>query len=438
VKDAVVKNNARLVVVTSHYSEVCDFIAPPPSGSIMPSPQRVHSAALTGEWLRPHAGGELATLVALQNALSGKGDTSAPGVDAGALQNAANILKDAGDGELAVIFAPSPASPALAREGAKAAANVAVLLKGEAAATALHVLPATGNANGIADMGATPGNGGKTVSEMVAGGMKALVIVGDNPVMHLPNQDATTAALQALDALIVIDSLPTDTAKLATVAFADLPAYGKEGTFTTADHRIVELTRGETATGDQRDALEILNALGDALATKLGKSYLSPGADAASIMRDAAASISGYENAGPGNRESGRTRTVSGDSIPAGKLQDVNAPAVPTPNGQLVLTSNRTLYTSLDGASIHSEEADKLHREEFLEINPADAANLRIQQNRPVYVSNGTTEVLLSAALTDAVAAGSVFLPFYYDGGIVNRLLTGDNGTIPTVTVRPA
>src|SRR5690606_36118535 len=34
VKDAVVRNNARLVIVTSHYSETCDFIAPPPAGSI--------------------------------------------------------------------------------------------------------------------------------------------------------------------------------------------------------------------------------------------------------------------------------------------------------------------------------------------------------------------------------------------------------------------
>ncbi len=31
-----------------------------------------------------------------------------------------------------------------------------------------------------------------------------------------------------------------------------------------------------------------------------------------------------------------------------------------------------------------------------------------------------------------------VFLPFFYDGGIVNRLLTADNGDQPAVTVRPA
>jgi anaerobic selenocysteine-containing dehydrogenase len=95
------------------------------------------------------------------------------------------------------------------------------------------------------------------------------------------------------------------------------------------------------------------------------------------------------------------------------------------------------LYTSLEGATIRSDEADKLHREEFLEINPADAAERGIGQNRPVVVSNGTQEIVASAALTDAVAAGSVYLPSYFEGGAVNRLLAAD-GSPAAVTVRPA
>jgi hypothetical protein len=36
---------------------------------------------------------------------------------------------------------------------------------------------------------------------------------------------------------------PVDTVKLAHFAFADLPAYGKDGTFTSADRRIGRLSR---------------------------------------------------------------------------------------------------------------------------------------------------------------------------------------------------
>jgi predicted molibdopterin-dependent oxidoreductase YjgC len=115
----------------------------------------------------------------------------------------------------------------------------------------------------------------------------------------------------------------------------------------------------------------------------------------------------------------------------------VTPPYFTSDDGRLLLTTARTLYTSLEGASIRSQEADKLHREEFLEINPEDAARLGIGQNRPVVISNATVELTLSAALSDAVAPGSVFLPLYYDGGAVNRLLTPD-GSLPLVTVRPA
>ncbi|HLF71049.1 MAG TPA: 2Fe-2S iron-sulfur cluster-binding protein, partial [Dehalococcoidia bacterium] len=118
VKDAVVKNGARLVVVSSRYGEVCDFIAPPPSGSIMPSPQRVHSAEPTGVWLRPTPGGEIATVAALTKAIAAQTGSSdaavtgasdaAPGVAAADLQRAAEILAATGEGRLAVIYAPSP------------------------------------------------------------------------------------------------------------------------------------------------------------------------------------------------------------------------------------------------------------------------------------------------------------------------------------------
>jgi len=255
--------------------------------------------------------------------------------------------------------------------------------------------------------------------------------------MHLPDQEKTLAALQALDSLIVIDSLPTDTAHLASVAFADLPAYGKAGTTTSADRRISALTRGESATGDQRDALEIIDALGAALAEKLGKSGLSTGADAATVMAEASASVPGYAAAVAGKLASGVTRSVDG-SASGGRLQDVTAPAMPSSNGTLLLLSSRSLYTSLEGASIHSEEADKLHREEFIEMNPADAAALRIQQNHPVVVSNGSSELTLPVALTDRVAPGSVYLPLYYDGGAVNRLLRADDGGLQAVSIRPA
>ncbi len=440
IKDAVVNNDARLVVISSRYGEVCDFITPPPSGSIMPSPQRVRSAEPTGVWLRPSPGGETATVAALGRMLATRfgseadGPDEAPGVEIEDLSRAAEIIQNTGEGSLAVVYVP-PVSAAVSGQGVRAAANLTAVCVGDAASRSLHVLPEAANTIGIRDMGVIPGEGAKDIEAMVSGGVKALVVVGDNPLMLMPGRDEVEAALRNLDALIVIDSLRTETAEIADVVFADLTSYGKDGSFVSADRRVGRLMRAEAATGDQMDALETLGELARALKASLGKDF-DLATNANDLSGEIAAQIEGYADAAPAALESGRTRALRG-APGAAQLQAVSLPEVPKKRGSLLLTTSRTLFTSLEGASIRSEEADKMHREEFLEMNPSDAAGLSIGQNMPVVVSNGSVEMTLSAALTDAVAVGSVFLPLLYDGGVVYRLLPSD-GSPTAVTVRPA
>ena len=446
------RNDARLVVVAARYGEVCDFIAPPPAGSIMPSPQRVRSPEPTGVWLRPSAGGEVATLAALGRLLAERlgskadgveavleGPSEAPGVDQADLERAAEILRSAGDGKLAVVFAPSPAAPATAAEAAKACANLAILCTGapaspvgRRAAECLIYLPAEANVNGMRDMGVRPGAGGQDVTAMLAGGVRALVVVGDNPAMHARGD--VEAALRGLDCLVVVDSLQTDTARLAHAVLADAGSYAKDGTYTSADRRVLRRAKAEAPAGDQRDCLDLLSGLAEALSARLSKQAVAE-RDAAVVMNEIAGAVAGYADATDAALQSGETRALPASPSRA-RLQAVAPPAIPASTGSFLLTTHRTLYTSLEGASIHSPEADKLHREEFLEMNPADAGALGIGQNQPVLVRNGAHEATLSAALTDAVAPGSVFLPLYFDGGLVNRLLPAD-GSPAMVTVGP-
>ena len=228
----------------------------------------------TGVWLRPTPGGELATARCARRTRSAAAATAnAPGIDADSLRNAANILKNTGEGKLAVIFAPSPAQPSLAHEGCEGRRQPRHRrARAPSAAASLHVLPATGNANGIADMGATPGNGGKTVTEMLAGGVRALVIAGDNPSCTCPTRTRPSPPSRTSTPSIVIDSLPTDTAKLANVVFADLPAYGKDGTYTTADRRIVAPdARRDAPPATRPTPSQCSMPSATALAAKLGK-----------------------------------------------------------------------------------------------------------------------------------------------------------------------
>jgi predicted molibdopterin-dependent oxidoreductase YjgC len=351
------------------------------------------------------------------------------------MARAAGILAAAGkDARLAVVYAPNPASEDVASEMTKAAANLAIHMRGDAAAESLLVLPVETNTYGVRDMGAAPGQGGLGLDAMLRGGVKALLVVGDNPMMHARGRSEVEAGLRGLETLVVIDSLQTDTVALANVAFADLTSLAKAGTHTSADRRLVRLSRAEAATGDQRDCLAVLSDLAAALGRRLGR-QIQPASEAPAVLREVASTLPGYE-AARGRVRSGVTRALPG--VPSrAVIQPVNAMPPAAPNGRLLLTTGRTLYTNRDAAALHSPEADKLHREEFLELNPADASALGIGQNRPVIVGNGSHEVALSAALTDAVQAGSAFLPLYYDGGLVNVFLSA-GGAAATVSVRPA
>ncbi len=77
---------------------------------------------------------------------------------------------------------------------------------------------------------------------------------------------------------------------------------------------------------------------------------------------------------------SGRTRALI-EAQPEARLrlQPIAAP-VASDGAGLQLIVGRSLYTTWEGASMHSEEADKLHREEVAVLNPrdAEAAGIRI------------------------------------------------------------
>ena len=90
--------------------------------------------------------------------------------------------------------------------------------------------------------GTVPKEEGLTLMEMMASmkskEMKALYIMGDNPVFHLPDRPFIREALDALDFLVVQDIYLTETAEMADVV---LPAKGwteKTGTFTNLERRI--------------------------------------------------------------------------------------------------------------------------------------------------------------------------------------------------------
>ena len=100
---------------------------------------------------------------------------------------------------------------------------------------------------------------GLTFDEMANGSqLKALVVLNDNPLMLAPGRDRVEKLLSSVELLAVIDSLPTDTAKMAHAVLPNAGHWATEGTTTSADRRIMRLQqahelRGEAQQGARQD-----------------------------------------------------------------------------------------------------------------------------------------------------------------------------------------
>jgi predicted molibdopterin-dependent oxidoreductase YjgC len=432
-KDAVVNNGARLVVVSARRGELCDF---------------------ADVWVRPSPGEEAPVVAALAEALQGKADSAglSPEV-AEVLPAAIDILTAAKDDETRRPLSVVEALPHLGAETAgaltAAAANVAVAAARDEAAQSLFVLPQEANVWGMRDVGVgeqLPGYrpagdeaarkaleqswgapvaaaAGLTSEEMLSDGrLKALLVLNDNPLLFAPAKASLRERLSSLEFLGVIDSLPTDTARAAHVVLPDVGAYGKEGTITSADRRVLRLQAATAPEGEAQPAWRILGELGTRLASRLKAgelrvNYASP----SEIMDEVAQVVPLYGNATYVEMESGEQQPVDGLGPRKAELQAV--PTIAGPGGEgLLLTTGRSLYTSYDGTAVHSPEADKLHREEFVEMNPADALELGIAEGQEVTLNANGGQLMIRTHVTESVQAGMLYVPLYYDGGAVTAL----------------
>jgi len=404
-KDAVIKRKAQVVIVSPKWTALDRW-----------------AAAI----VRVAPGQEAAALQGLAD-----GGSAPAGVDAAAWARALNVVSRGKGASAAVVYAPNGADGA-ARAGAAAtaAANLAIALRGAEAGSAFHYLPTDANVLGIADMGIAPGAGGKSFPEIIEaaqrGEVKALVIHADNPLLNAPGRTAIEAALQGLQALVVIDSLRSTTAEYATAVLAAAPFFATDGTITNADRRVLHQRSAQRARGQQSDGVAILAAL----ANRLGDREAPSGFTEA---HEALAAATGYPTMAQVDGAPAQVRALVATSTTA-KPQPAPAPT-PAHSG-LTLATGRSLYTSWDAASIHSDDADKLHREEAVWLNPRDAEAAGVRTGDVVDLTDGIASVRIAVKLDDGVAAGTAYVPHYYDGGALMALLPLGGAGASTAALR--
>ena len=384
IKDACVREHAKLIVIGALRSELVDFAA---------------------VWIRPNGGEEGIAAAQLAEALGGAGPSDAKTAEA------AEILKASTTADTLVICAPNPVSPAIAGSMAAGAANLAVALFGADASKNLAILPPAVNVHGLQDVGVAL-EGGMNPLE----GLSGLLVIRDDVTMHLPG---AVAALAGIETIVVIDNVLHETAKRANVVIAAGRPYTANGTYTQMDFRVQRLSAALEPDGDAIKCFAALHSLGAALGVTLPATT-----DAA--LGEIVKTNPAYQPAHDLIIGEGVRLDVPG----SGKGTMVPLEALQAGDGMRVITG-RDLYTAEDAASLRHPEAEKLHRYDRIQVSEEDGLRLGIRDGDQVEVGAAGTTITALVTVTERVPEGHVYISSLLQGGAVVDLFAG--AELPTV-----
>ncbi len=282
---------------------------------------------------------------------------------------------------------------------------------------------------------------GLTATEMMNaaadGKIKAMYIMGENPVLTDPNMHHTVHALENIDFLVVQDIFMTETAKLADVVLPAACAAEKDGTFSNTERRVQRVRKAVDGPGSSRDDLSIILDLANRLGCAMQFSTPAGAFEEFGRVWPALAGIDYQRIAQRGLQWPCPTKDHPGtpylykDGFPKGKVKFASVPYTPAaelPSAEypFVLTTGRNLFQYHSGTMTRRVVPIEEHAgNPYIEINPADAGRLGIGDNEFVNVRSRRGNVEVRARVTSKIPEGIVFMPMHYHEAAAN-VLTND------------
>lgn len=276
-----------------------------------------------------------------------------------------------------------------------------------------------------------PHSPGLTAVEMLQGAqlgkIKALYIVGEDPVCSFPSRRFVTNALASLEFLAVQDIFLTETAKLAAVVLPAASFAEKNGSFINFAGKIKQIRKAIKPVGESRSDWEIVLHIASRMNKPLPFSCFE---DIAAEMEDG---IPGYQYYGGDGKNfelepMAGTRQQLETEAPRGfpRFAAVSYEA-PHRSGEqdypfLLLTGSAFPHFSIDIRSLKAPRLKQFASSGFLEINPEDAKNLSLSNGDKVKVFSPHGEVIAPTKISTGTPQGIIFLPSSFPDIPVNEL----------------
>ncbi|MFH7041143.1 formate dehydrogenase subunit alpha [Paucibacter sp. JuS9] len=270
----------------------------------------------------------------------------------------------------------------------------------------------------------------------IAGSFKGLYCQGEDIVQSDPNTQHVSAAMRAMECVVVQDIFLNETAKYAHVFLPGSSFLEKDGTFTNAERRISRVRKVMpplAGLADWEVTVRLANALGYPMA------YQNP----QEIMAEIAAltpSFSGvsYEKierfgsvqwpCNDSTAEAG-TAIMHVDRFVRGKGRFFITQYLPTDEKvtrkfPLLLTTGRILSQYNVGAQTRRTENNRWHSEDRLELHPHDAEERGIKNDDWVSIRSRAGETVLRATITERMQPGVVYTTFHFPESGANVVTT--------------
>jgi formate dehydrogenase alpha subunit len=279
---------------------------------------------------------------------------------------------------------------------------------------------------------------GLTLMEMMMaagdGRIKALYIMGENPLLSDPDLHHVQKELKNLDLLVVQDMFMTETAQLADVVLPVASFAEKDGTFTNTERRVQRVRKALDPPGEAKPDWEIICGISNKFGYPMHYGSAREIFDEIVTVTPSYAGITyrriekeGIQWPCPTHEHKG-TKFLHKDRFSRGlglfsAIEYIAPHELPDEDYPLIMTTGRVIYHYHTGTMTRRAEGPtERYPESLVEINPVDAEKFGVRDGNYVAVISRRGEVKAKAKLTERSAPGTIFMNFHFVEAPVNFL----------------
>ncbi|MEV0415394.1 molybdopterin oxidoreductase family protein [Streptomyces sp. NPDC050448] len=288
-----------------------------------------------------------------------------------------------------------------------------------------------------------PGRSAYELLDALGTEVKALLLMGSNPVVSAPHASHIEDRIRSLDFLAVADVVLSETAALADVVLPVTQWAEETGTTTNLEGRVLLRRRALTPPPGVRTDLEVLHGLASRLGIEKGfptapeevfeelrRASAGGPADYSGISYARIEAEQGVFWPCPDDSHAGTPRLfLDRFATDDGRARFVpvshrDAAEIPDAEYPVLLTTGRVVAQYQSGAQTRRvDELNAAAPGAFVELHPRLAARIGAVEGAPLAVVSRRGRAVAPARITDTIRADTVFMPFHWPGeGRANSL----------------